>query len=302
MTSASFRGALFFLLLASSSGLKTETIVEMRNDIMMEHTSAVPASRAELDTKATPKSLSSKVKENFDALEVAIAVQMASQQRLAGFVQGSVLLVVLAALGLYAIKKQPDKKGKEACIDDYAAVTDVKSSPAPAPVEVPTPTPAEIEEELDMYLERQRANEDCAEESWKQELNNMLDESLEAEAAVVCMPSSAPEQAAAESRADTETRELIENELDRYLDHQNANKDLDADMSNLKMELNRMLDDSFELHGLNKMLDASLEAEAQAAMVLGNAEEEVDVSRIEKEIAEQFSEALGFSQVPAWME
>lgn len=261
MTSASFRGALFFLLLAPSSGLKTETIVEMRNDIMMEHTSAsaVPASKT--DT----------------ALKVAIAVQMATQQRLAGLVQGSVLLVVLAALGLYAIKNQPDKKGKKACSDDYAAVTDVKSNPAPAPVEVPSPSPAEIEEELDTYLERQRVSEDGDEDSafLKHELDSMLDASLEAEAEALCTLSSATVEAASESRADLETREMIEHELDSYLDRQIESKDLDADLSNLKMELNRMLDDSFDLPGLNKMLDDSLEAEAEAAMV--------DVSRIEKE-------------------
>merc|ERR1719324_2078857 len=102
------------------------------------------------------------------------------------------------------------------------------------------------------------------------------------------MPFSTQEEAPKPSRAEVETKEMIEHELDRYLDGQHENKELEADLSNLKTELSRMLDDSFDLHGLNKMLDDSLEVEAQAAMVINSGEEEVDVSRIEKEIAEQF--------------
>lgn len=294
----------FFSLLVLSAGLKTESIVEMRSDIMMEHNNVVPASNIDPESKTSPKSFSSKVKENFDAFEVALAVQMASQQRFAGFVQGSLLLVILAALGLYAISKQPGKKlKKEDCIADHAAHADIKPSPDPVPAEVPSPSPEDIEEELDMYAERQGANKDCDDDSafLQQELNKMLDDNLEAEAEEL-MVCNAKEEVPSPSRADVETKEMIEQELDRYLECQHANKDLDADLSVLKSELNRMLDDSLDLNGLNKMLDDSLEAEAEAAMVIHDTDEEVDVSRVEKEIAEQFSEALGFAQVPAWME
>merc|ERR1719160_1613437 len=100
----------------------------------MEHMAAVPGPLDNPELKASPKSISTKVKENFDALEVAIAVQLATQQRFAGFVQGSLLLVVLAALGLYAVKSQSTKKGEKAC----NVGVDVKTSSAPAEVELPS--------------------------------------------------------------------------------------------------------------------------------------------------------------------
>jgi len=282
MTSTTLQSALFVSLLALSAGLKTESIVEMRHDIMMEHTAA-----ANPELKARPKSLTSKVKASFDALEVAIAVQLATQERFAGFARGVLLLVVLAALGLYAVKNQSNKNSKQ----DPAF-----SSCSSKAADIPSPSTEEIEQNIDTYLERQQADEDSA--FFHQELNKMLDDSLEAEAEAACEVPSATEESTSPSRAEVEAREAIEQELDRYLDHQHANKDLDVDLSVLKTELNKMLDDSLDL---NKMLDASLDAEAEAAMVIHSVEE-VDVSRVEMEIAQQFSEALGFSQVPARME
>lgn len=283
MTSTTLQSALFVSLLALSAGLKTESIVEMRHDIMMEHTAA-----ANPELKARPKSFSGKVKASFDALEVAIAVQLATQERFAGFARGVLLLVVLAALGLYAVKNQSSKNSKQ---DTAFSSCSSKAADIPAPS-----TEEEIEQNIDTYLERQQADEDTA--FFHQELNKMLDDSLEAEAEAACEVPSATAESTSPSRAEVEAREAIEQELDRYLDHQHANKDLDADLSVLKTELNKMLDDSLDL---NKMLDASLDAEAEAAMVIHSVEE-VDVSRVEMEIAQQFSEALGFSQVPAWME
>jgi len=282
MTSSSFQSVLFVSIIALSAGIKTESMVEMRNDIMMEHipVSALP------ETKASSASLSSKIHENFNSLEVAIAVQMATQQRFVAFLKGSVLLVLLAAIGLYAINNQSGKNGKQACAVD----ADVKPSPDPLPTQVELQSAMQTEQDLDAYLEQQHVDADCDDDSvyLKHELDKMLEDNLEAEADAACVIHTAQDVVPLLSRADVETMNMIEQELDKYLDCQHVNQELDADFSVLKSEL-------------NKMLDNSLEAEAAAATVIHSAEEEVDVSRIEMEIAEQMSEALGFSQVPAWM-
>lgn len=302
MTSTS-QLAIFIALIVSSASLKTDITVEVRNGVMLE---ALHANEARLE------SLNSKAELPSDAFEVVVAMQTTLWEQLAGLARGGLLLVVLSVLGLYVVKDQPVKKHCQKA-SWYTAGASEKT--ATVPVQVPSQSNVQIEKDLDKYvdpvqifsqsqeemeqdldklLEQQHPNRDSDEDA----VSKMLESSLDAEVDAACERHHAEEGRPLPSRSEIEATEIINQELERYLDLQHADEHHLADLVVLQKEMDKMLLDSFEF---DHMLDASLEAEAEAAMVIHNTKEEVDVSRVEMEIQEQLSESLGFSQVPTWM-